>query len=92
MTKLEWDQLNWEVYSEVVKAAMFGNQKPGKNPDDWKAMPGKFDYAFPKIMRHLIERKLGKMRDDESGLNPLAHLIRDAEIALYGDIHDKDTV
>lgn len=86
--KTKWSLLDLDALEEVVKAAMFGNSKPGRTAGDWKNIPDKFEYAFDKIMRHLAERKRGKLKDDESGLNPLAHLIFDALIALYGDMHD----
>lgn len=87
--KTEWSLLPWDAIEEVVKAAMSGNIKSGRLPDDWKNIPDKLNYAFDKIMRHLMERKKGKLKDDESGINPLAHLIFDALIALYGDMHDR---
>lgn len=89
--KTEWHLLPWDALEEVAKAAMSGNNQPGRSADDWKNIPDKFGYAFDKIMRHLAERKRGKLKDDESGINPLAHLIFDALIALYGDMHDKRT-
>lgn len=86
--KIEWSLLPWDALEEVVKAAMSGNTRPGRVADDWKERPDKFGYSFDKIIRHLMERRRGKLKDEESGINPLAHLIFDALIALYGDIHD----
>lgn len=91
--KTEWHLLDPDVLEAIAQAAMFGNTKPGRVSDDWKGIPDKWVYARDKIARHLAARARGQMADEESGLNPLAHMIFDAMIALYGDIHGhkKDT-
>jgi hypothetical protein len=89
--KDDWSLVPWGPMKLVVRAFMSGNNKPGRQRDDWKQLPEWRDRMFMKIMRHLMEWYVGgSTRDSESRIHPLAHLICDALIALWHSMKSED--
>lgn len=69
--KLRWDLLPWSALEQIVRVLMHGAEKYGDN--NWQKVTPHRPRYFSAAMRHLVDWFLGKKKDDESGLHPLAH-------------------
>lgn len=69
--KPRWDLLPLRGTGAVVDVLTFGAQKYA--PDGWRTVPDADDRYYAAALRHLVEWRMGRQIDPESGLTHLAH-------------------
>lgn len=79
--KLRWDLLPYDCIEELAKIISYGEMKYGEH--NWQGV--EWDRYFAALMRHLIARKNGELKDPESGLDHLSHVMCNAMFMLWID-------
>ena len=82
--KERWDLLPWKQLAECVKV-MSGDGLKKHSVDDWKDKKPFFRHHTEKLVRHVARFLGGHTYDEDSGFDPLAHVICRALFLLWGN-------
>lgn len=71
--KLQWDLVPFEQLRQVVQVLSLGAKKYSR--DNWQHVPKSKSRYFAAAMRHLTDWYSVESKDQETGMNHLAHAI-----------------
>lgn len=78
--KLKWSYVHWKSMEPLVRVLMFGAQK--YEPFNWQKGLKKNE-ILESMMRHLTKLMDGEMKDVESGLDHIGHIMCNAMFYQY---------
>lgn len=84
--KLKWSLVSWKALEPMVRVLMFGAEKYSK--DNWKKGLDE-DEILESLTRHLTSLMDGELRDKESGLLHIGHIMVNAMFWSY--FHNKNS-
>lgn len=85
--KLRWDLLPLELVEKVVEVYHMGSKK--YSPNSWQNLEDGENRYFSALMRHLTAHRKGELKDSESGLLHMAHVVWNALAMMYFALKDK---
>ncbi len=71
--KRRWSLVPWSALGHVVDVLMFGAAKYADN--NWQSVEDPIERYSNALERHMIDWRLGKRIDEESGRPVLAHVV-----------------
>lgn len=83
--KLRWSLVSWKALEPMVRVMMYGAQKYSN--DNWKKGLDKTE-ILESLMRHLTSLMDGELRDKESGLLHIGHIMANALFWSYFHLKD----